>query len=363
LKSQRRRLLLVPAIATALLAVVASSAQASHRAPAAKEPAAKPVSAAAWRAIVAKAKQEGSLTVYTIQSPVTVAAAAAKFKELYGISVTVNRNVDAVLLPQINAEEKTGNAIADVWVTTSKGIVLGALKNKWVADAVGPNLFKKRFDRSKWTLGKAFIQGLSTLGIAWNTQAVPQGVKDIPDFLSPTFADGKLGVIDPSISVSAVAFYDWLQKTYGASILQKLAAQKPKIYTSSLPMTQAVESGEIVGGTFTVGTALDDRESKGAPIDFKLWARDNYVAANSIALIKGAPNELAARLYMNWLLTPRGAAAVAKNISAYSPLPGAPPPPGLPSLKDIDALPPIPATKLKAAQDQALAVARQAFGR
>ena len=320
LKSQRRRLLLVPAIATALLAVVASSAQASHRAPAAKEPAAKPVSAAAWRAIVAKAKQEGSLTVYTIQSPVTVAAAAAKFKELYGISVTVNRNVDAVLLPQINAEEKTGNAIADVWVTTSKGIVLGALKNKWVADAVGPNLFKKRFDRSKWTLGKAFIQGLSTLGIAWNTQAVPQGVKDIPDFLSPTFAGGKLGVIDPSISVSAVAFYDWLQKTYGASILQKLAAQKPKIYTSSLPMTQAVESGEIVGGTFTVGTALDDRASKGAPIDFKLPNNGNSFNSSYLTMIlKQAPHPNAAQLWANFVMSPGGQTLINRRFGAVYP--------------------------------------------
>jgi len=304
-------------LAAALAALVASTAQASHSSAAAKGP--KPASAAAWRSIVAKAKQEGSLTVYTIQSPVTVAAAAAAFKEKYGISVTVNRNVDAVLLPQVNAEEKTGKGIADVWVTTSKGIVLGALNNKWVSDAVGPSLFAKGFDRKTWLLGKAFIQGSNVPGMVWNTKLVSQRVNDMPDLLTPAFANGKLGVIDPSISTSAMAWYLWLQRVYGANVLQKLAAQKPKIYLSSLTITQAVISGEIAGGTFGVGTALDDK-AKGAPVDFKLPNNGKVWNSSYFTMIlKQAPHPNAAQLWANFVMSRGGQAIVNRRFGAIYP--------------------------------------------
>ena len=115
----------------------------------------KQLSAAAWRALIGKAKAEGSVTIYTVGAPANYTNLAKRFKELYGIDVIVNRKVDNDLLVQINAEESTGKAIADVWVAATKGIVLGALGNGWVVDAVGPNFFNKRFDRSKLLIGKA----------------------------------------------------------------------------------------------------------------------------------------------------------------------------------------------------------------
>src|SRR6266508_3173524 len=197
-------------IVAAVLALVASTASGAHRQAAAASASGKP-SAAAWNAIVAKAKAEGSVTIYTIGAPTGYAALAAKFREIYGISVTVNRQVDNVLVAQINAEESTGKAVADVWVAAAKPLVLGALQHKWVVDAVGPNFFAKRYDRTKMLLGKAWITGSSLLGIAWNTQAYPQGVKDLPDFLNPAFK-GKLSIPDPRISPSNVDWYNWADR-------------------------------------------------------------------------------------------------------------------------------------------------------
>jgi iron(III) transport system substrate-binding protein len=93
--------LLVASLA-ALVAVLASTATAAHSSATAKGP--QPASAAAWKKIIAKAKQEGSVTVYSVQSPTGLQDLANAFKQKYGISVTVNRNVDSVLFSQINAE-------------------------------------------------------------------------------------------------------------------------------------------------------------------------------------------------------------------------------------------------------------------
>jgi DNA-binding transcriptional regulator LsrR (DeoR family) len=60
--------------------------------------------------IVAKAKREGSVTIYSAQAPTNLADLDSKFKAKYGISVTVNRQIDRStdLVSQMTAEEGVG---------------------------------------------------------------------------------------------------------------------------------------------------------------------------------------------------------------------------------------------------------------
>jgi iron(III) transport system substrate-binding protein len=308
--------------AVAALALVAATASGAQRGATAKAPPVKGMSSAAWRALVAKAKQEGSVTIYTIQAPTNLSALASRFKELYGITVNVNRKADNDLLTQINAEEGTHNLTADVWVATTKRYVLGAIKNGWIVDARGPNFFNKRYERSKLLIGKAWICGSAVLGIAWNTQGYPQGVNDMPDFLNPAFKD-KLGIPDPRISPSNVDWYNWVESTYGATFLTKLAAQNPKVYGSSLTEAQAVASGEIIGATQAAGTALDLKAS-GAPIEYKLPNGGKAWNAAYIGMIlKNSPHPNAAQLLANYLVSTEGESIVDKGFgSTYPNVPG-----------------------------------------
>jgi iron(III) transport system substrate-binding protein len=303
---RRSRPLMLVALVAALAAALAGTASASHRSASAAPATPQPVSSAAWRALVAKAKQEGSVAIYSVQVPTGLANMAAAFKAKYGITVTVNRNVDSVLATQIGAEESTGNAIADIWVPSAKPLVLGALKHGWVVDPVGPNFFSKSLDRKTYIFGgKAWIAGEAVLGMAWNTQAYPATITGVPDFAKPAFS-GKLGVPDPRVSSSFMDWYLWAEKKYGANILQQLAAQHPKIYTSTLPMTQAVASGEIVGAPVAAGTALTLKAS-GAPIDYKVLS-DNWNAPYFGLILKQAPHPAAAQLLANYMMSPEGQA-------------------------------------------------------
>jgi iron(III) transport system substrate-binding protein len=281
----------------AVLAVAASGASGAGTA--------GPASKAKWAEIVAKAKKEGSVTIYSAQAPTNLQAMAAKFKEKYGITVSVNRQIDSVMVTQINAEIGTGKVLADLWVQASKNYVLGALENKWAVDAVGPDLYAKRYDRSKFAKpGKAFIVGTAVLGMAWNTQAYPKGLKDIPDLLDPVLK-GKVGIPQPT-SASFVDWYLWLEATYGKTFLQKLADQKPRIYLSSLPMLQAVVSGEISAAPFVPGQALDLKK-QGAAVDFKLANKGKTWNAPFWGLIlKQAPHPNAAQLLADFLVTKEG---------------------------------------------------------
>jgi iron(III) transport system substrate-binding protein len=306
----KARVRLVAPVAVLLVGIVAASAA---TAAGSKAPAPTPYTTAQWKSVVAKAKQEGSVTIYSSEHPVYLQDLANKFKERYGISVTVNRNVDTVLVTQVTAEEGTGNAKADFWVSASKPQVLGALKNGWVVDAKGPSLFMKRYDRSRFAKpGKAVAVGTAVLAIGWNTKAVPQGIKDYPGFLNQALAGGKIGVPDPKAAPAFIDFYLWLQENYGPNYLPRLAALKPKIYVSTLPMQQAMTSGEIAATILTPATTRD-LKAQGAPVDFAIPPGGAWNAVWYGMVLKQAPHPNAAQLLADYFVTPEGQALVHKS--------------------------------------------------
>ena len=152
--------------------------------------------------------------------------------------------------------------------------------------------------------GKAWINGEAVLGEAWNSQAYKGSISGVPDFTTSAFS-GKIGVPDPRVSTSFMDWYLWAEAKWGKNILQKLAAQKPKIYTSTLPMTQAVASGEIIGAPCAAGTALT-LKAAGAPIEFKVLP-DNWNAPYFGMILKQAPHPAAAQLLANYMRIARRA--------------------------------------------------------
>jgi iron(III) transport system substrate-binding protein len=303
--SGHTRLTLLSILVVALLAAFGSTAGATLSSTAGKSAAAKgPATKAQWKKLVAQAKKEGKVTFYTTQNPALIADAVAKFKDRYGISVTVNRNIDSVLATQVTAEEGSNKAIADIWVSASKPLVLGALKNGWVVDAVGPELYSKAYNRKIFAKpGKAFIIGEAILGMAWNTSQFQGKLNDLPDVLKAP--SGRIGVIIPS-APSIVDWYLWVQENYGKNFLTRLAALKPKKYSSSLPMGAAVASGELAVGTFVPPTILDEK-AKGAPVDFKLpKGTKTWNAPYTAMILKQAPHPAAAQLFANYLVTKEG---------------------------------------------------------
>ena len=173
--------------------------------------------------------------------------------------------------------------------------------------------------------------------MAWNTNCAST-VGDIPDFASNAAFKGKLGMPDPHISATVVDWYTWLEKTYGAGIIEKLAAQKPRIYGSSLTTAQAVASGEICGGPFSAGSAALDLKSKGAPIEYKLANKGNNWNSAFVGLIlKQAPHPNAAQLFTNFMLSPEGQTLVNFGLgTAYPGIPGTTyAPPRVPRSNDL----------------------------
>jgi iron(III) transport system substrate-binding protein len=229
----------------------------------------------------------------------------AEFKKKYGISVTVNRNIDNVLTTQVGNEFDTNNHTADIFVIASRGTVIAAQRKGWTVPAVGPDLYAKFYDRGNLTgPGNAFIVGHAVLGIAWNTNLVNGGIAGIKDFTKASLK-GRFGMPQPS-AASFIDWYLWLQEKFGKNILNQLAANNPNIYLSSLPTLQAVVSGEISAAPFTPATALDLKK-QGAPVNWKLpLGAKSWNAPFWANIVKGAPHPNAAQLLADYMVTKAG---------------------------------------------------------
>lgn len=297
------------ALAVALVAAgVAASAPtatvSANASPTAKAP--KPYTAKEWTALVARAKREGSVSLYSSHLPANLQKVAEAFKAKYGITVSVNRQIDSVLASQVTTEMGSGNVKADIWMQASLPIMLGAIKNKWLAEARGPSLFAKAYDRAKFAKpGKAWAVGAAVLGLGWNKALTTRNITDYPDLLASGVVRGKIGVPEPALP-AFVDFYLWLKENYGESYLRRLGATKPKIYASTLPMQQAMISGEIAAAVLTPATTVDLKE-QGAPVDFAIPKKAGAWNApwHGMILTK-APHPAAAQLLADFLVTRQG---------------------------------------------------------
>ena len=93
-------------VATAASAAYAASTNSSSSAQGVlaqlSQGAPKPATKSQWAKIVAQAKNEGAVTLYTSQNPIFLADTIKAFKAKYGITITMNRQIDSVLTQQVN---------------------------------------------------------------------------------------------------------------------------------------------------------------------------------------------------------------------------------------------------------------------
>jgi iron(III) transport system substrate-binding protein len=276
-------------------------------------------------ALVAAAKKEGKVTVYSAQGLDALNNLSAAFEKEYpGIDVEPIRGVDGELSVKVETEIQTGKGIADLFVTASLPWVQAQAKAGQFLAPTGPELTGKgTYDVKQYVHeGNYFETNAAVLTFGWNTKLYPKGLTDYPDLLDPSLAGGKIGVIEPT-AASIVDFYLWLEEAYGADYVTKLAAQKPRIYPSSLPMGEALASGEIAAGSFVAPIALVPAKAKGAPIDFKMPPSGAWGARYYGCVLKSGPHPNAAQLFANYMVTAKGQELITPSAGSVLPnIPG-----------------------------------------
>ncbi len=279
-------------------------------------PAPAGVSEEEWDGIVAAAQDEGKVTIYSSQGPDELNVLAERFNDEYGIELEVYRDIDSVLIPKVEAEQQAGG-IADVIAQAGAAWAEQRAAEGWFVAPVGPAFDDPAFDRDAEVSedGTYFTSSAAVLTFGWNTAQYPTGLTDYTDLLDPELAGGRIGVIEPA-APSIVDFWLYLEENYGEDFVTQLAAQEPKIYPSSLPMAQALTSGEISAASFV--SVLGDEKESGAPVESGL-ADEVWGARFNTAILNNAPHPNAAQVLSNFIITQPGQEAIAHEAASVLP--------------------------------------------
>jgi iron(III) transport system substrate-binding protein len=259
---------------------------------------------AAWQDTAAAADKEGVVVFYSSLVPATLEPLIAAFGKKYpNIKVQNVRNIEGVLIPKVEQEESVGAEGADlVSVNILDFYDEQAAKGQLVAPT-GP-------EASKYT-GDSLHKGIAPIvsgfpmGFAYNSEAVKDVPRTYEDFLRPEFK-GALGIITANASPAVTFWYDWLRKTI-PGYWEALAAQEPKFYPSTIPMTQAVASGEIKATIFANPGGVRILADNGAPVKFALPSiPEVYGSIYALGILKNAKHPNAAQVFADYLLSVEG---------------------------------------------------------
>lgn len=299
----------------ALVALTATILFACAPAPAAPEPAATAASPSAAESPAARmarlyeaAKAEGKIALYSSMNNDDAKIVLPKFEQQFpGIKVDHTRATGEQLVTRLITEQRAGQNLFDVFDSASfqvKQIIdLGYLQPYTVAYAEDVPA-EARDAQGAWIANRAI-----PLVIGFNTQKVrPGDIKGWADLCDKRY-EGRI-----AIETGDVAVYSALRKQYGEAeaqrILRCVAANKPSLRAGHTEIDSLLPAGEfaVTFASHSYRLAVFKYE-RNAPVD---WVKDVIVLdLAGVALAAKPPHPNAARLFMEWLISPEGQTAVA----------------------------------------------------
>jgi iron(III) transport system substrate-binding protein len=289
-------------VISAALSVVAPSAGAQ---PQASDPAAIYLYDGADRQqrLVSRAREEGTLTLYTSMATTESGPLAQAFERKYGVKVQLWRALSENVLQRALTEARAGRRSLDVVETNATEIE--ALAREQV---VAPFYSPYTADLPDWAV-PAHRRWLGDRANLWVTGYNTTKLKreELPATLEG-FAEarwkGRLS-LEATDSDWMYGVAELMGEAKGLELFRRLAAFKPEMRKGHILVAQLVAAGELpVCLTIYSGNA-ESIKSKGGPIDW-LPVEPLVGRPQAVAVAKGAPHPHAALLFADFVLSPEG---------------------------------------------------------
>ena len=287
-------------------------------------------------ALEAAARNEGSLTWYVAQVDAQTAENLGRaFSQSHlGINVGVIRTTGQVAFQRLLMDIKNHTPQCDVFSATDISHM--------------PNL-KERHELTEYTSASAdsllpAFKALSDPGFSYITNAARYfliynkdkvAAADVPgawtDLLDPKWK-GRVATGHPAFSGCTGTWALGVKKVHGWEFFEKLAKNNPRIGRSAVDPMTLVNAGECLVGVGSANNAYASID-KGNPIGIVHPSDGLVLCVTPSAIPAHAPHPAAAKLFMEWLLSP----AYAKMITADGSEPiliGVPPRAGMPPLAE-----------------------------
>lgn len=271
--------------------------------------------------LVAAAKAEGQLTHYSSSNDKYAQAQAKAFYDKYGIKVNIVQLSAAALVQRFSAEQRAGVHSADMLTHTDE--TLYTQNPSWF-EKLSPEAVPYMTQYPDWTKANPNCQVLNenVQGVTYNTDLVPPD--KVPhkwtDMLDP-FWKGKILLTDPRTTPAYMSWAAIVEQKYGINYLQDLAKQDVKLVDSATPGSQQVASGAYMANFPAHLSNLGDLPKQGAPIAISVMTDAPGGGVECTAIPANAPHPNAAKLFLNWRMTPEGQAAGCAATAIVPPIP------------------------------------------
>lgn len=289
----------------------------------------------ATKELVAAAEQEGTVTIYTSQAASDEQMVMDAFMKAFPkISVQIVRQGGGKLYEKFATEFRAGQHEADVILFSDLALMEEVVKMGAVAEHIPPSDDKYAPEVKKQ--GIYYTVTMPTMYFIYNHELIKpeEAPKTWHDLLDPKWK-GKIGMTPAGIGGTAWTLAYFHRKELGKEYWEKLAAQEPVQYTGGAGLAESVARGELPIGILPDVTDFQVRVKQGAPITAVFPTEGAPVVLYTIAVAKNAPHPNAARLLMNWYLSPAGQKAIANVRGGYSARDDLPEPEGKPAKSTV----------------------------
>jgi iron(III) transport system substrate-binding protein len=274
--------------------------------------------------LLAAAKKEGKLVLYTANFLETEQVVAKRFSERFaGIKIEIVRAPTGQLVTRINTEAAANRLTADVIDISDRGLARGMVE--LFAPYAPPNA--SDYPALTRTADRLWPRSGNAWTITYNTATVTTPPKSWADLLKPEFGQQHLAQVVIGAGGAPFNRAMFERKVIDADYWTKQAAFKPRLFPSQAPMVDSMIRGEISIAPLVTNLAIP-LAAQGAPIKWFFGPEGVPVTMFSAGLAKVAAHPNAARLFLDWALSREGQALMVE-LGSFSSLANAPMPPGV----------------------------------
>ncbi len=253
--------------------------------------------------VLAGAKQEGKVVVYTSLNTKDSVPIGEAFEKKYGVKVELWRSSSEKVLQRAVTEFRAGRYAVDAFELN--GPELEAMWREQLLDRFyspqAQNMPPEAFAKN----GAYVADRFNFFTIAWNTNLVkPSEVPNsYEDLLKPNWV-GRIG-IEASDTDWFGSMVKAMGEEKGMAFFRKLADMKPQMRTGHTLMAELVASGEIPLAATLYNHNAERLKVKGAPIEWKAL-NPTFGRPNGVSVAKQAPHPHAALLFVDFMLSLEG---------------------------------------------------------
>jgi iron(III) transport system substrate-binding protein len=268
----------------------------------------KSITFGVFAAALAAGVAHADVTVYTAGPQSLIDKLSAGFTKQTGVKVNVFQATTGKVMARIEAE--AANPVVDVVISASWDTANDFAKRGWLVDYTSPNAAKvPDFLKSEG----AVAQGISALGIVWNTKSGTPKPAEWADLTKPEYKD-LVNIPDPAQSGSSFELTAALAGQDDWKLFKDLKANGAIIAGANADALNPVLQGAkavVFGAVDYIALAA---QKKGENIEVVFPASGTVIAPRPAMIMKWSKNQDDARKFIDYMLSDEGQKFVADQM-------------------------------------------------